>query len=263
MIRRYFKLFVLFMRISVQQSAAYRLDFFTHAFLAIGQAASELFGLWIIYSNTDSLAGWNSSEMLALLGVFRIVIGIITLIIAPNMQTMMDEIRKGTFDYVVLKPINSQFYVSVRRVVFWRLADVAVGVGMIAYAVNKLSLDLSTLRIAAFLLMLGCGAVIVYCVWLALATTAFWFTRIANIEMVFWNLFEAGRYPVDIFRPWIRWGLTYVIPLAMLTTLPAATLLGRTGPWHVVGAILLATITLILASWFWRVGLKRYTGASA
>jgi len=263
MISRYFKLLTLFARMSVQNSAAYRLDFFMHALIALGQAAAELMGLWIIYSNTDALAGWNASEMLALLGVFRIIVGVITLLIAPNMQAMMADIRSGTFDYVVLKPINSQFYVSVRRVVFWRLADIAVGAAMIAYASAELRLELSAMRIAAFLLMLACGAVIVYCVWLALATTAFWFTRIANIEMVFWNLFEAGRYPVDIFRPWIRWGLTYVIPLAMLTTLPSATLLGRAEPGHVLGAMMLAALMLILASWFWRAGLKRYTGASA
>lgn len=263
MIARYAGLVSLFLRLSVQNSAVYRLDFFSHIVLALGQAGAELVGLWIIFSNTDSLAGWNAYELLALLGVFRIILGVITLIVSPNMRAMMEDIRTGKFDYVVLKPVSSQFYVSVRRIVLWRLADLTVGLAMITVAVARLRLELVPARLVGFLIMLACGAVVVYCIWLALATTAFWFTRIGNIEMVFWNLFEAGRYPVDIFRPWIRWGLTYLIPLAMLTTLPAATLVGKTAPTHIAGAVAFATVMFLLASWFWRVGLKRYTGASA
>lgn len=263
MIRRYVKLFGLFIRVSIQDSTAYRLDFFTHGIIALGQAASELIGLWIIYSNTPALAGWGVYEMLALLGVFRIMIGVITLIIAPNMRAVMEDVRKGTFDFVVLKPINSQFYASLRRIVMWRLADIAVGVGMLAYAVVKLRVSLSAAQIGVFLVLIACAAVVIYCVWLVLATTAFWFTRVSNIEMIFWNLFETGRYPIDIFKGGLRWALTYVIPLAMLTTLPTATLLGKTQWQQVWGAIGLAAILFLATSWFWRVGLKRYTGASA
>jgi len=114
-----------------------------------------------------------------------------------------------------------------------------------------------------FVAMLTAGIMIIYSFWLMLATMAFWFTRINNIEMVFWNVFEAGRYPVDIYRPWVRWGLTYVIPLAFLTTFPAGALVGKTGSSGIVAALALGTLSWVIASAFWRFGLSRYSGASA
>jgi ABC-2 type transport system permease protein len=81
--------------------------------------------------------------------------------------------------------------------------------------------------------------------------------------MVFWNAFEASRYPIDIYRPWVRSLLTFVLPLAFITTFPAG-MLTRNASWNVIwAAMLMAPIMLLLASWFWRFGLRRYSGASA
>lgn len=260
---RYLKLIGLFARVNVQNNAAYRFDVLVHVVMALVQVGAELVGLWTIFSNTRSLAGWSAYEILVLLGVFRIMTGVIALMISPNMRAVMEDVRKGTLDFILLMPINSQFYASARRMALWRLADIVVGVALIIFAGAKLSLTLSTGRILSFMVMLAAGIVIVYSVWLALATLAFWFTRITNIEMVFWNLFEAGRYPVNIYRPWVRWGLTYIIPLALLTSSPASALVGKASPTGVTGAVLLAFMAFLFSSVFWRFGLRHYTGASA
>jgi ABC-2 type transport system permease protein len=76
-------------------------------------------------------------------------------------------------------------------------------------------------------------------------------------------VFEAGRYPVDIYRPTIRWGLTYIVPLAFLTTYPAGALIGRVEPGNVGAAFLLAGLALTGATLFWRYGIRHYSGASA
>ena len=81
--------------------------------------------------------------------------------------------------------------------------------------------------------------------------------------MVFWNIFEAGRYPVDIYRRPIRLGLTYIIPLAFITTFPAAALVGKSSPTNVAAALVVAALSLVGTSAFWRYGLRHYTGASA
>ena len=262
--RRYLKLMWLFARVSVQDDAAYRADFIAHALLSVFQIGAELIGVWTIFSNTRSLAGWTAIQALALLGVFRVMVGIIGMFIAPNMRTIMEEIRDGKLDYAILRPLNTQFLVSVRRVVLWRLNDILLGFGLIAFSVARSNAaGLNPGRFLLFAIMLAAGVTIIYSFWLVLATMAIWFTRISNIEMVFWNVFEAGRYPVHIYRPWVRWGLTYVVPLAFLTTFPAGTLLGKTGPRSIALAVVAASLTLTAASWFWRWGLRHYSGASA
>jgi len=260
---RHLRLIWLFTRVSVQDDAAYRVDFLAHVLITLLRFGAELLGLWTIFSNTQSLSGWGVFEMLALLGVFRIMSGIIALVIAPNMRLIMEEIRDGKLDYVLIKPINSQFYASFRRVIVWQLADLMLGAILIAVALVKLATSFSPVVMLLFLVMLAAGVTIIYSFWLVLATLAFWLTRITNMEMVFWNVFEAGRYPVDIYRPWVRWGLTFIVPLAFLTTFPAGALVGRTPLPGVVAALVLAGISLLVASAFWRFGTSRYSGASA
>jgi len=260
---RYLKLLNLFVRVSVQDNAAYRMDFVVQVIITLLHFAAELAGLWTIFINTKELAGWNAYQLVTLLGVFRIMSGVIGLAIAPNMRIMMEEIRDGKLDYAVIKPVNTQFFISFRRIAIWRIADLTLGTLLIICALVQLSASMTVGKILLFALMLGAGIVIIYSFWLGLATLAFWFTRISNIEMVFWNIYEAGRYPVDIYRPWVRRGLTYIIPLAFLTTFPAASLVGKANPANVLAAVLVASLALTASSLFWQYGLRHYSGASA
>lgn len=260
---RHLRLIPLFVRVNLQNEAAYRVDFFFRMVMAVLQLGGELLMLWTIFSHTKSLAGWSVPQVIVLLGVFRVMAGVIGMVIAPNMRAIMNDVRQGTLDFVLTKPIHAQFYVSIRQIVPWRIIDVVVGLGLALIGAAQLPGGLSPLSAATFVLAIGCGAAIIYSIWLTLATATFWFTRVENIEMVFWNLFEAGRYPIDIYRPWIRWALTFVLPLAFLTTVPARMLAGRAEPAQVWPAIVVAGVLLAGASWFWRFGLRHYSGASA
>lgn len=262
-ILRYLKLAALFFRVSVQNETAYRLDFYLRILVALFQLGGELMMLWIVFSNTRSLAGWNTWQVLVLMGVFRVIGGVIGMVIAPNMRLIMEDVRNGTLDFVLTKPINSQFYVSLRSIVIWRLVDIALGLALAIVGTSKLAASLMPAKLVLFVIMLASGALIIYSFWLALATSVFWFTRINNIEMVFWNIFEAGRYPVDVYRPWVRWTLTYILPIAFLVTFPAGILVDKTARYDALLACAFAIIVFAAATLFWRFGLRRYSGASA
>src|SRR5262249_42622073 len=143
---------------------------------------ADLGGVWIIFSNTSSVANWRIEHMIVLVGVFRIVAGGIRIFIVPNMRRVFEDIMEGTLDFVLLKPVNSQFLVSIREVVVWRLVDILLGAGIAAYGCHKLNGYVPAWSIAMFVLMLAAGFTIVYCFWLMLATLCFWFQRIQNIE---------------------------------------------------------------------------------
>lgn len=256
-------LLALFFRTSLQRDAAYRADFFLRAFTATLQMCGELLALWTIFANTSALRGWSPAQVIVLLGVYRVMIGLIGMVIAPNMRLIMEDIRSGTLDFVLAKPVNSQFYVSFRNFVIWRSNDIALGMLLVIGGVIALGRIAHPIGALQFVIMVTSGATIMYSLWLMLATSVFWFVRVNNIEMVFWNAFEASRYPVDIYRPWVRWTLTFILPLAFITTFPAGVLTGHVGWPAVLMAAGMAPVTLLLASWFWRFGLRHYSGASA
>ncbi|HWL93902.1 MAG TPA: ABC-2 family transporter protein [Phycisphaerae bacterium] len=252
---------------SVQNFAAYRFDFFVRLFVSLGHLFGELLAVATVFSNTESLAGWRVEHMLVLVGVFRIVAGGIRMFIVPNMRKVMEDIRSGSFDFLLLAPLDAQFHVSVREFVVWRITDVVLGAALALYGCHKLLGTIPLPQVVLFVFMMIASFTIVYAVWLTLAAVCFWIVRIENIEMIFWNIFEAGRFPIQIYPPWMQWGLTYLIPVAFITTFPAASLLGDpvTGmsPRVPLFASILALAALLLSSWIFRRGLRRYSGASA
>ncbi|HVP11452.1 MAG TPA: ABC-2 family transporter protein [Phycisphaerae bacterium] len=262
---RAIKLILLFARVSVQNIAAYRFEMIMRSIMSVLHLGAELVGVWTIFKNTQSLQGWGVPHMLVLVGVYRIIAGGIRMSIVPNMRRVFDDIRDGTLDFVLLKPVNSQFLVSIREFIVWRIADVILGAAVAVVGCVMLLGRVPPGPAAVFVVMLAAGFAIVYAVWLILATLCFWFVRIQNIEMIFWNVFEAGRFPIVIYRPWVQWVLTFIVPLAFITTFPAGVLFGdstmvpRATP---LLAVLVAVVLLVISNRFWRFGLRHYSGAS-
>jgi ABC-2 type transport system permease protein len=260
------RLMGLFAKVSIQNVAAYRFDLFIRLFVSAMHLVADLIGVWTIFHNTQVVAGWRWQHMIVLVGVFRIVAGAIRMSIVPNMRRVLEDIMDGTLDFVLMRPINAQFFVSIREFVVWRIVDVVLGVALAAYGCIQLHGFMPMRAMALFVVTLTAGMVIVYSIWLGLATLCFWFVRIQNIEMVFWNVFEAGRFPIHVYPPWVQWTLTYLIPVAFITTFPAAAWTGdptKMAPTVVFVAVGMAAAMFGLASWFWRVGLRHYSGASA
>ncbi len=269
---RALKLILLHIRVSVQNLAAYRLDFFLGIAMSLMRLGMELIVLWTIFDNVKEIRGWGVPHMLVLVGVFRIVAGGIRICIVPNMRRVLEEIREGTLDFLLMRPVNAQFLASIREFVVWRIADVLVGLVVVAIGAMKLLGHLPLDAAFTFTIVLAAAFVIVYSIWLMLATLCFWFIRIQNIEMIFWNVFEAGRFPIVIFRPAVQWALTFVIPLAFITTIPAAAIFGDPTLVPITAslplplpllAVLLALVMFIVSNRFWNFGLKHYSGASA
>ena len=87
--------------------------------------------------------------------------------------------------------------------------------------------------------------------------------RLGNILVIFQDMYQAGRWPVDIYPWWLRLSLTFLVPVAFATTVPAAALAGGLTGQMLVGALALAATLLGVSRWFWRVGVRHYSGASA
>ena len=108
-----------------------------------------------------------------------------------------------------------------------------------------------------------CGFGLIYALLLALSTFAFWFVRVDNLMALYWSFMDAGRFPVDVYPGWLRVTLSSAVPIGIAVTVPAQVIAGRLDPLG-LGFLVLGTVAaFLLASWFWRIGLRSYTGASA
>lgn len=252
-----------YLAIGVLNELQYRANFLVQAFQTALSVLTALGGLAIVFQHTTTLGGWAPAELVALMGVYFIIRGAIYSMIQPSLQLFMEDVRKGTLDFVLIKPVDAQVLISVRRFGIWQAADSFVGLVLLGWALNSMGRAISATNVLTFLFLLACGLVIVYSFWLLLATCSFWFVKIENILVIWDSLYQAGRWPVELYPPVFRLVLTFLVPVAFAVTVPAQALTGRiTGP-TVVGTFALALFLLAASRAFWTWGIRRYSGASA
>jgi ABC-2 type transport system permease protein len=251
------------LRLGALNALQYRADFVVQVLQSIVSLVTALAGLAIVFSRTGDLGGWSPDELLALVGVFLVVRGLIGSVVRPSMERLMEGVRQGTLDFTLVKPVDAQLLVSVREVSVWQLVDVVLGAGVVVVALLGLGERIGADRALGFGLLLITGLAIIYSFLLTLATLAFWLVRVENILVIFGSMYEAGRWPLGIYPPWLRAALTLVVPVAFAITIPVEALVGRVEPVTVGLSVGLAVAFLAASRWFWRFGLRRYTGASA
>ena len=260
---RHITLIWTFFRIGILNELAYRVNFYVQFLQSLLSLGTAIAGLAIVFAHTDELGGWQAMEILALLGVFMLVGGLIRLIIQPSMSQLMEDVRRGTLDFTLTKPRDAQFLVSISQISIWKLADIVLGLGVLATALIQRGLSVSFSEAFFFGLLLLTGSAIIYSFWLMLATLTFWFLRIENILVIFQSMYEAGRWPIGIYPPWLRFVLTFLVPVAFAITVPAEALSGRLTTETFIISVALALFMLALSRWFWKRGVKNYSGASA
>ena len=257
------RLLYAYFRIGFLGEAAYRVNFFLQLFQSFLELATALAGLAVVFSHTGTLGGWLPDEVLALVGVYFLVGGMIGLVIQPAMEEFIESVREGTLDFTLLKPEDAQLLVSIRSVDIWRSIDILLGTGILIVALLRLGEHVGALQALVFGAMLFCGGVIVYSFWLILATLSFWFVRVENILVIFQSMYEAGRWPISLYPGWLRFALTFIVPVAFAVTVPAEALTGRLDLPTLLGTIALAAVLFVLSRILWKIGLRQYSGASA
>ncbi len=259
----FFRLLWLFARVGVMGEMAYPANFLAHVLDSMLELGTALAGLAVVFAHTLTLGGWRSDELVALVGVYFLVGGVIGLVIQPGMEQLTESVRDGTLDFTLAKPEDAQILVSVWRVEVWKMIDVGLGFAILAVSLARLGERVGVRQAASFAAAILVGGVIIYSFWLILATTAFWLVRVENILVIFQSVYEAGRWPVSIYPGWLRFGLTFLVPVAFAITVPAQALSGRVTAPALLGAAAFAAALFGAARIFWRLGIRRYSGASS
>jgi viologen exporter family transport system permease protein len=258
-----FKLLSAFFRVNVQMALAYRADTIVNILLNLMWLGWELLSLSIIFSNTTSLGGWGLGELIALLGVFRLINTMMVSLIWPNTEKFNQSIRDGSMDYTILQPVNSMFLVTFSRITVWRIWDLVLAITLIVVGINISGDSITPLHTLTFILLAISGMIVIYSLWIVLIALTFWFTKFDNNVTIMQALMDSGRYPVSVYPVWMRIIVTYIIPVAVATTIPLQALRGDLNGNQIMIFLMVAVVSFGVASRVWKSGLKRYSGASS
>ena len=207
----------------------YRVDFLVdgahRALLAVDRAGAAVRRLRA--SARRSPAG-RFGEALVVVGWFTLLQGVLEGAVNPSLTAVVEHIRKGTLDFVLLKPADAQFLVSTARFEPWRVDQRAHRRSSSScYAFHSLGQVPSPVGVLPSLVLLVHGGAAALLALDPDVSAAFCVVKVDNLTYLFSSIFDAARWPVDVFRGALRIVFTFVIPLALMTTFPAEALLGR------------------------------------
>lgn len=258
---RYLKVLRLFWGTAVGAEMEYRANFLVAAISSLGHLLGNVFSLFLFYRTGYEFDGWSWEAALVVLGLFTALQGVGTTWLDANLSRIVRQVQRGTLDFVLLKPIDSQFWLSTRAISLWGLADVTFGAIMVGYAGARLGLSASAYL--SLIPPLACGVVVLYSLWFMLGATSIWFVKVYNATEVLSALVDAGRFPISAYPFAYRIFFTFIVPVAFMTTVPAQSLLGRSDAAWLGGAAGLAAAMALGSRAFWRFALRYYTSASS
>jgi ABC-2 type transport system permease protein len=217
-----------------------------------------------IFANTNSLAGWQRSEVLIILALSRLIEGTMSSLFISNIMNLPQLVRDGKFDFHLTKPVPVQFFTAFRRTNIEQIGNVIGGLVLFIYALSIRANTISAAAILSFLVITCAGVVIYYSLLIISATLVFYLDRLEFLWSFNTLLSEPLTVPFDVFPTRIQFALTYFVPIAFVVFVPAEVLTNHLhSPFALPTAIVLATIFITLANLAWRAGLVRYSSASS
>lgn len=259
----FWKLVKTLLKINLQMSLAYRADTLINILISMLWLGWELLSLNIIFSNTVKLGGWGIGELIALLGVFRFVNTFMVALIWPNTEKFNASVRDGSLDYTLLQPVNSLFMVSFSRITVWRGWELLLSFTLVGVGLNMSGSYTNPLSLLTFIVLVLSGALVIYSLWVVLISLTFWFTKFDNNVTILQALLDSGRYPATVYPVWLQVIVTFIVPIAVATTVPLQGLRGELSAWQVLMFLGISAAAFMLATQVWKFGVRRYSGASS
>lgn len=252
-----------FWQTALAAECEYRLNLLVELLAVLGNLAGSILVLNLLFGQGRSLGGWSWEASLVVLGFYTLLDGFTSCVLQPNLSKIVSHVQNGTLDFVLLKPLDSQLWLSCRWCSPWGLPGVAAGLVLIIWASRQAGAPLQPSELLLAALLLVAAAAILYSLWFVLAALSIWFVKVWNATEVLRYTLVAGRYPVSSYPPALRTLFTLVLPVAFLTTVPAEAILGRASLSWATGSLLAATLCLALSRRFWHFALRHYTSASS
>ncbi|WP_394836699.1 ABC-2 family transporter protein [Pendulispora rubella] len=259
---RYLRLLGVQLRASALLGMQYRIDFALDGLIEVFWAITSIIPLFVVYSARATVAGWSFGESLLVVGWFTLLAAVLEGAISPSLTNVVEHIRKGTLDFVLIKPADAQFLVCTARIQPWRAINVVTAVIIFGYAFRLLGHSPTFGGIAMSLALLWASTAVLFSLGILTVSAAFYVVRIDNLMHLFIAIFDAARWPSAVFRGVIRFIFTFVIPLALMTTYPAQALLGTLPVSTFVLSLLGACVFVGLSRLVWLRALGKYTSAS-
>jgi len=262
-LRKFLKVYSKFLHTSLASELEYKTNILIDLITAILSLIGSIFLLSIFFQNKGIIGGWKFEQALIIQGIYTVLNGITNTWFNPNLTEIVKHIREGTLDFVLIKPIDSQFFISFKKINPSGFLEIMLGFFLLFFCirVNQINLNLSFLTLS--FITMSCSICILYSLWFFISTTTIWFVKTWNAIEVLRSFLYIGRFPLNSFSFSLRVFFSIFIPIAFITTIPSEVFLGLSQLWKILLEVIVASVFIMTSRKFWLFALKFYSSASS
>jgi ABC-2 type transport system permease protein len=259
------QLFGKLVRLLMKEKMEYRADFILSAFAQIIAYAGDYIVIWLFIRKFDTIAGWSWPEIALLysIGLFTYALGASFSFV--QMRELEGQVKNGTFDSLLIKPINPYLYLISRGFNLGYIAHVIISGSVLIWALIVLDLAWTWDRILYLILTMISGALIQAGIMSIIGAMSFIWIRTGFMFTLFFRLKDFISYPLPVYGTFIQILLTVGIPFAFINFYPAAFLLSNETALLPGGAMWIVPAVGPVCYWlgyrFWMYGANKYQGA--
>jgi ABC-2 type transport system permease protein len=264
-VKDYFSLWKEFIKLNVETWLEYRMDFFVGVFAMFISNLTSVVFFWTLFQNIMQINGWNFGQLIFLAGLSSLVIGIWhSFFVGITPWKLERYVRRGEFDRILIQPVNPFIVLLISTMEGDSFGDLLAGILIVYFGAMLSGIQFTLMNI----LLLGSfvfGSVLIFfSITVIVSTLAFWVTRSGAIGEIIWSLTRFIDFPLDIYNPFIKFLLTFLVPLAFINYYPAEILLGK-GEYSQIAYLtpVIGIVLLIIAYNFWKIGLKNYASSGS
>lgn len=249
-------------RVALMNALQYREGFWVEVVVGAGNVVAILLPMAVVYDHSPTVAGWTWDQALLVTGFFLLQSAVMGGLVEPNLGAVVEGIRAGQMDYLLIRPVDAQLVASAQRVDPAKLWDAVAAAAVIGWGLHGTGWP-GVGAVAAAAALMVAGVASMYSLWLVVICLSFWFVRVDNLRYLLGAIGDAGRWPVDVYRGVARVFLTVVVPVALATSWPALALLHRLDAALVAQAVAVSVGMVVLSRMLWLRALRSYASASS
>jgi ABC-2 type transport system permease protein len=264
---KYFRLLGHLARYTLTREMAFRGNFLVKVSVEVLWLGILVAFYRTVFARTSHVANWSEAQYFFFVGCFFTLNGLIETLFLENCNDFAELVRTGDLDFLLLRPIDEQFLISLRRIDWGTAPNVLMGGIVMAIALVQEGWTFDPLRLFSFVVTLVCGLAIAYSFMMLLTSVSVWMVRNQSLMEMWWLFSSLARYPREIFSG--RWAeplgqfFTYIIPILIVSNVPANVMVRAFEPSMVALAVVAAILLLVLSRRFFQHALRSYRSASS
>ncbi len=260
--KRYFKLYLFFIKFSASKLMEFRLDFAFRIFMDVIFAFINIFFFKILFLHTNTLGGLTEPQIMVFVATHLFIDALIMTFLANNIWFLPHYINRGDLDYYVTRPVSPQFFLFFRDISVSSFINLILNIGILIWALS-LNTNYELPNIFKYVFLFINGVTLYFCFRMLFILPVFWVQSSRGFDEAFYNLEVVAERPDTIFKGFTKKIFSSIIPMAIIASYPTRALFGKLENWELINAFGVTLFFFILMQLMWRAGLKSYTSASS